>query len=154
MSEVYVYQTVHTLGGTPLFPEAHAAALDAASRALFGRPFRTDPRQLAARIGALAKAEKVPDDLSAFVRMELSPEGTLTLRYTGLSLYRGYELRSLRPEALTFVYDLPFGEYPNSAGEALRPHAAGPAASSAAAPTAQSARRTTPLCSPSRGERS
>lgn len=119
MSEVYVYQTVHTLGGTPLFPEAHAAALDAASRALFGRPFRTDPRQLAARIGALAKAEKAPDDLSAFVRMELSPEGTLTLRYTGLSLYRGYELRSLRPEALTFVYDLPFGEYPNSAGEAL-----------------------------------
>lgn len=119
MSEVYVYQTVHTLAGVPLFPEAHAAALDAASRALFGRPFQTPPRQLAERIGSLAKAEKAPDDLSAFVRMELSAEGVLTLRYGGLSLYRGYELRSLTPEAMTFVYDLPFGEYPTSAGEAL-----------------------------------
>ncbi len=119
MSEVYVYQTVHTLVGKALFPEAHAAALDAASRALFGRPFPCGPRQLAERIGALTQAEKAPDDLSAFVRLELSPEGVLSLRYAGLSLYRGYELRSLMPEAMTFVYDLPFGEYPTSAGEAL-----------------------------------
>lgn len=119
MNEVYVYQTVHTLAGTPLFVEAHIAALDAASRALFGRPFRSEPRLLAERIGALAKAEKAPDDLSAFVRMELSPEGVLALRFGGLSLYRGYDLRSLMPEATTFVYDLPFGEYPTSAAEAL-----------------------------------
>lgn len=118
MNGVYLYQTVHTLAGVPLFLEGHAAALDAAARTLFGRPFRYDPKRLEEGIGQLLQAEKTPDDLSAFVRLELSPEGELTYRYAGLSLYRGYELRSLRPEAATFVYDLPFGEYSTSASEA------------------------------------
>lgn len=117
--ELYLHQTVHTLGGIPLLLASHIASLDRASRALFGRPFRCDAAQLAAEITALLRREQVPDDLSAFVRLELTPDSTLQMRYAGLSLYCGYDLRTVHPTAESLVYDLPFGEYPTSASESL-----------------------------------
>lgn len=119
MSDVYIYQTVHTLGGVPFLPHAHVRALDTASRALFGRPFGLAAGEFAARIEALVATEGAGDDLSFFVRAELAPDGRLTLRAAGRSLYRGYDLRSLTPDGATLVYDLPFGDYPTSASEAL-----------------------------------
>ncbi len=117
--EPYLHQTVHTLGGVPLLLSSHVAVLDRASRALFGRPFRCEAEHLADRITALLHREQVPDDLSAFVRLELTPDGTLRVLYAGLSLYRGYDLRTVHPTAESLVYDLPFGEYATSASEAL-----------------------------------
>lgn len=119
MNAPYLYQTVHTLSGTPFRLEAHTFLLDQASRTLFRRPYRPSLQQLTERIAELLVCEKVPADLSAFVRLELAPDGETFLRYGGLSLYRGYELRSLLPEAVVFAYDLPFGDYPTSASEAL-----------------------------------
>ena len=45
MQEVYLYQTVHILGGRSLHLSAHLAVLDRWSRELFGRPagFRQQP---------------------------------------------------------------------------------------------------------------
>ena len=116
MTELYLYQTVHLARGRARNVEAHAARLDAASRELFGRGYA--PARLAARIEALAAAERYPTGVSGFVRIELGADGEERLTPAGVSLYDGYALRSLQPEAVTLRYDLPLTEAPTSAREA------------------------------------
>ena len=116
MTELYLYQTVHLARGRARTAEAHAARLDAASRELFGRGYA--PARLAARIEALAAAERYPTGVSGFVRIELGADGEERLTPAGVSLYDGYALRSLQPEAVTLRYDLPLTEAPTSAREA------------------------------------
>ena len=116
MTELYLYQTVHLARGRARNVEAHAARLDAASRELFGRGYA--PARLAARIEALAAAERYPTGVSGFVRIELGADGEEHLTPAGVSLYDGYALRSLQPEAVTLRYDLPLTEAPTSAREA------------------------------------
>ena len=116
MTELYLYQTVHLARGRARNAEAHAARLDAASRELFGRGYA--PARLAARIEALAAAERYPTGVSGFVRIELGAAGEERLTPAGVSLYDGYALRSLQPEAVTLRYDLPLTEAPTSAREA------------------------------------
>ena len=116
MTELYLYQTVHLARGRARNAEAHAARLDAASRELFGRG--SAPARLAARIEALAAAERYPTGVSGFVRIELGADGEERLTPAGVSLYDGYALRSLQPEAVTLRYDLPLTEAPTSAREA------------------------------------
>lgn len=116
MTELYLYQTVHLARGRARNAEAHAARLDAASRELFGRGYA--PARLAARIEALAAAERYPTGVSGFVRIELGADGEERLIPAGVSLYDGYALRSLQPEAMTLRYDLPLTEAPTSAREA------------------------------------
>lgn len=116
MTELYLYQTVHIARGRARNAEAHAARLDAASRELFGRGYA--PARLAARIEALAAAERYPTGVSGFVRIELGADGEEHLTPAGVSLYDGYALRSLQPEAVTLRYDLPLTEAPTSAREA------------------------------------
>ena len=116
MTELYLYQTVHLARGRARNAEAHAARLDAASRELFGRGYA--PARLAARIEALAAAERYPTGVSGFVRIELGADGEERLTPAGVSLYDGYAFRSLQPEAVTLRYDLPLTEAPTSAREA------------------------------------
>lgn len=116
MTELYLYQTVHLARGRARNAEAHAARLDAASRELFGRGYA--PARLAARIEVLAAAERYPTGVSGFVRIELGADGEERLTPAGVSLYDGYALRSLQPEAVTLRYDLPLTEAPTSAREA------------------------------------
>ncbi len=116
MTELYLYQTAHLARGRARNAEAHAARLDAASRELFGRGYA--PARLAARIEALAAAERYPTGVSGFVRIELGADGEERLTPAGVSLYDGYALRSLQPEAVTLRYDLPLTEAPTSAREA------------------------------------
>lgn len=116
MTELYLYQTVHLARGRARNAEAHAARLDASSRELFGRGYA--PARLAARIEALAAAERYPTGVSGFVRIELGADGEERLTPAGVSLYDGYALRSLQPEAVTLRYDLPLTEAPTSAREA------------------------------------
>ena len=116
MTELYLYQTVHLARGRARNAEAHAARLDAASRELFGRGYA--PARLAARIEALSAAERYPTGVSGFVRIELGADGEERLTPAGVSLYDGYALRSLQPEAVTLRYDLPLTEAPTSAREA------------------------------------
>ena len=112
MTELYLYQTVHLARGRARNAEAHAARLDAASRELFGRGYAP------ARLEALAAAERYPTGVSGFVRIELGADGEERLTPAGVSLYDGYALRSLQPEAVTLRYDLPLTEAPTSAREA------------------------------------
>lgn len=118
MTELYLYQTVHVCGGRPRLTEAHAARLTEAARTLFGCRYAPDIRQLEARIAAVAKAERYPQSVSGFVRIELTPDGEERLRPDGVSYYNGYALRSVHPDACVVSYDLPFIGLPTSAREA------------------------------------
>ena len=80
MTDLYLYQTVHVARGRALHVAEHAAVLDAASREWFGRPYTPAAATLAARIEALAAAERYPTGVSGFVRIELTEEG-LDLSY-------------------------------------------------------------------------
>ena len=104
MQEVYLYQTVHILGGRSLHLTAHLAVLDHWSRELFGRPAGLRQQPLARQIEALAAQTAPADcDLSQFVRIVVPASGdpAFRLESAGISLYRGYDLRSLMPDAVT-----------------------------------------------------
>ena len=121
MQEVYLYQTVHILGGRSLYLTAHLAVLDRWSRELFGRPAGFRQQSLTRQIEALAAQTAPADcDLSQFVRIVVPASGdpAFRLESAGISLYRGYDLRSLMPDAVTLQYDIPFPEAPTSAREA------------------------------------
>ena len=92
MREVYLYQTVHVLDGECLCLREHLAVLDRWSRTLFGCPGPQDAREVGTAVAAV--------------------------EFEGVSLYRGYDLRSLMPEAVTLQYEPPLFDAPTSAREA------------------------------------
>lgn len=117
MTEFYLYETIHVRRGAPRLVAEHVAALDTASQALFGREYRPDVRRLEERIAALIRAERYPDGVSGFVRLELSAGGE-RLVAAGPSFYDGYALRTLTPDAATVEYCLPPLAVGSSAREA------------------------------------
>lgn len=118
MQEAYLYQTVHVLDRKCLRLPEHLAVLGRWSRELFGRPGPQEAGKTAAGIVALAEREAPDSDRSKFVRLLLPASGGLRMEFAGVSLYRGYDLRSLMPEAVTLQYDLPFSDAPTAAREA------------------------------------
>ena len=118
MTDLYLYQTLHLRAGRPRSTAAHVAVLDSASRRLFGRAYTPDIPALEARIAAAARAERYPSAVSGFVRVELTAAGEERIIPAGISLYDGYALRSLTPEAAIVQYDNPFTDAPTSAREA------------------------------------
>ena len=118
MREAYLYQTVHVLDGECLCLREHLAVLDRWSRTLFGCPGPQDAREVGTAIAAVAGREAPGSDRSKFVRLVLPASGILRLEFEGVSLYRGYDLRSLMPEAVTLQYEPPLFDAPTSAREA------------------------------------
>lgn len=118
MTELYLYQTLHLHKGRPRLVAEHIRALHEASQKLFEHPYTPDLKQLEARITALAATENYPDAVSGFVRIELTPDGTERLLPAGVSLYNGYALRSVMPDAVVCQYTLSLPDAPTSAHEA------------------------------------
>lgn len=118
MTGLYLYQTLHLAAGRLRNAAEHIAVLDAASRALFGRPYAPAPERFAEQAEALAAAERYPSGVSGFVRVEADAEGRTRFLPAGVSLYAGYAFRSLRPRGATLRYDYPLTEAPTSAREA------------------------------------
>lgn len=118
MTQLVLYQTLHLHRGRVRNLTAHAALLDTASRETFFRPYMPNQQRLAARIEAVAAAENYPDGVSAFVRLELAADGSERLLPLGASLYDGYALRSVTPDAATVAYELPFTDAPTTLREA------------------------------------
>lgn len=117
MTQLVLYQTIHLFSGRVRNLAAHTALLDTASRQTFFRPYTPDPGQLAARIETTAAAENYPDSVSVFVRLELTADGAERLLPAGASLYDGYALRSVTPDAATVAYELPFPDAPTTVRE-------------------------------------
>lgn len=116
--EVYLYQTVHVFDRTCLCLDGHLSVLDRWSRRLFGHPGPQDAGKVGAAAVALAGREAPGSDRSKFVRLVVPASGGLRMEFEGVSLYRGYDLRSLMPEAVTLQYELPLFDAPTSAREA------------------------------------
>lgn len=114
----YLYQTVHLLDGRPRLLEAHLGLLADWAGRLFGLAWRPDAGEIGRRMARLTAEERYPADLSCFVRITLFADGRTVLDPAGGSLYRGYALRSLQPEAVTLSYDIPICDAPTSAREA------------------------------------
>lgn len=119
MTELCLYQTVHVANFRPRMVEKHAALLTQGARELFGCAYTPRIGELEERIAALARAERFPRAVSGFVRIELTAEGRERLLPAGSSLYAGYALRSLMPEACVVEYEIPFGPAFTSAHEAM-----------------------------------
>ena len=130
MSRLYLYQTVHVAGGRPRLVPHHAEVLTRTARELFGCDYAPDADALEQRIAEAARAAHYPPEVSGFVRIEVTADGRERIVPAGLSLYRGYALRSVRPDVRIVRYDYPGADLPTSARETttllLRQHA-GPA---------------------------
>ena len=81
-------------------------------------PGATRRPEVRTAVAAVAGREAPGSDRSKFVRLVLPASGILRLEFEGVSLYRGYDLRSLMPEAVTLQYEPPLFDAPTSAREA------------------------------------
>ncbi len=113
-----ITQTIHVADGRARMVAQHAAILDTASRHIFGRPYRPDIAELTRRIERLAASAHHPVGLSSFVEISLDKESE-TLTDAGASLYDGYALRSLTPDAVTVPCEIPVSTAPTSARRAI-----------------------------------
>lgn len=115
--EPTLYQWIHCRYGRIRRLTEHVALLRQTARTLFGWTVRPDLAALEAEIGRRVKAQQQPASFSHFVRLELT---AVAWRLTAVetSLYDGYALRSLHPQAITLPYDHPFGVSWTTAAEA------------------------------------
>lgn len=118
MTELYLYQTLHLRAGRARRLAQHVNLLRRLAPTVLGISWDTLTVHLETRIAALAAAERYPRDLAAFARLELTALGEQRLLPGGVSLYEGYALRSLMPDAVTVAYDIPLFDAPTSAREA------------------------------------
>ena len=118
MTDFYLYQTLHLLHGRVRLLDRHAALLDRCARELFGRRYAPDLLGLERRVLDTAAAQRYPSDLSTFVRLELTADGSERLVPAGVSYYEGYALRSVRPDGVTIACDPPLNGYPTCVREA------------------------------------
>lgn len=111
---VYLYQRMRTIDGRALHLDAHLVVLSEGARALFGRIWRPQKAQIAAEIAELLRLNGYPAG-GAVVTLRLHADGTRLLMADGVSLYREYALRSLRPTAVVVPCSCYRAEWPTSA---------------------------------------
>lgn len=111
---VYLYQRLRTIDYRPLHVSAHLRLLREASERLYGRRAELLAGSIADETGALLRANGYPAG-GATVTLRLYADGTHALTADGVSLYREYALRSLRPAAAVVPCDGYRPEWPTSA---------------------------------------
>ena len=130
--EHFVYQRIHTLAGKSLHLDAH---LDLAARAfqhIYGGPRpEFDEASIAKQITELLRTNRSPAKRSATVILRFATHDNndtsqstslrgaagdeairVTLAYERLLLDVGYSLSPMRPKAVSYEYDIPFGGFP------------------------------------------
>lgn len=115
---IYLYQILHLFHGRVRMLDRHVALLDRCARELFDRRYLPDLSRLERQILTLAADQRYPNDLSAFVRIELTDDGETRILPMGVSYYDGYALRSVRPAGVGIACDPPLNGYPTQAREA------------------------------------
>ena len=112
----YIFQNVHTLGGAARHTAAHTALLRAAAKSLFGFDPEITADDLRRRIARLTEACRMPSRVSVRAVVRLYPTGSIEIACDEPSIYAGYVLRSLRPDAIC----LRMAPLPTSAAEHTR----------------------------------
>ena len=116
----YIFQNVHTLGGAARHTAAHTALLRAAAKSLFGFDPEITADELRRRIARLTEACRMPSRVSVRAVVRLYPTGSIEIACDEPSIYAGYVLRSLRPDAICLRMAPPLPSLPTSAAEHTR----------------------------------
>lgn len=116
---VYLYQRLRAVDHRPLHAAAHLRLLREASLRLYGRTAELPEGRIAGEIGALLRANGYPAG-GATVTLRLYADGRRAITADGVSLYRGYTLRSLRPAAAVVPWDDRSGWHTSARREAVR----------------------------------
>lgn len=111
----YIYAAVNTAGHRPLYPEKQLACAATSYGKLYGKPPRLDADRIGQDIAALLDADRMPRlGNVAYVHL-LPPDGAdreaepdILVTAGPSTIYRGYELISIRPKAVLTNYEIPF----------------------------------------------
>ena len=112
--EAYIYQYMHVHRLSLPELTAHIAVAAAAARELFGTEFRPDIRQTDSLCRRMLLQNRYPQDVSSCIEMRLYASGTVHYRCGEIFAHDGLAMRSVRPEAVSLCYDIPFGDAPTS----------------------------------------
>lgn len=118
MNTSYLYQTIHTIGYTPLYLDRHCRLLEDAFMELYMRPLHLDESLIAREIWDMLESQSLTTELSVFVDLRISSGGEHSVVVDSLSLYDGYSLRAINPRAVVVDFDSPFGFLPTMARRA------------------------------------
>lgn len=111
----YVYQHIHTLDYTPYNLPQHIKIISQASEALFEEQFEYSEQEVAKQIATLLGAARLSRKVSICITLKQYASGDVTIEYDEPSIYSGYVMRSLRPEATCLRMQIPLESYPTSA---------------------------------------
>lgn len=118
----YVFQNIHTLHHKARYTAEHLTLLNHSSQELFGEQLKQNitKQQIEHQIEALLSANRLTRNASILVEIRLDAIGNYELRSHEPSLYSGYVLRSLQPDAVCLPLDMPLPQHPTSAAVATR----------------------------------
>lgn len=118
METNYIYQTIHTVGYSPLYLDRHCRVLEEAFMELYMRPLHLNEVLIAQEIWDLLESQSLTTELSIFVDLRISSSGEHSILVDSLSLYDGYSLRAITPRAVLVDFASPFGYLPTKARRA------------------------------------
>ncbi len=111
----YVYQHIHTLDYTPYNLPQHIKIISQVSEALFEEQFEYNEKEVAKQITTLLGAARLSRKVSIGVTLKHYTSGDVSIEYDTPSIYSGYVMRSLRPDATCLRMQIPLEGYPTSA---------------------------------------
>lgn len=111
----FVYQMIHSLGYSCRHTARHIEYLNQIAKRAFDTQLDIDTRELERQVSMLLQANRLSRNATIGIQLTLDADGNHSLRSCGSSIYQGYVLRSLRPEATTLPMSNPLGDYPTSA---------------------------------------
>ena len=120
MEGLYLYQEIHTLDYRARHLAAHVGVITRRAEELFGLRPRLSAARLEEQIESLMMRSHLSRRVSTRVILKCYASGSYTLECDEPSIYIGYTMRSLRPEAITLQMQLPMADYPTSASIATR----------------------------------
>lgn len=116
----YLYQNIHSLGHRPLRLAQHIAQLSDSIQELFGLKPHISTSDIEQQIADLLAANRLPRNHSIRVELRWEVGGDISLYCDEASLYTGYVLRPLRPQALCLPTNMPLSQHTTSASRATR----------------------------------
>lgn len=118
----YVFQNIHTLNHSARYLSEHIALLNHSAKELFGEQLKTNitQQQISHKIAELLAANRLTRNASICVEIRLDAVGNYELRSHEPSIYSGYVLRSLQPDAVCIPVNMPMPQHPTSASVATR----------------------------------
>lgn len=111
----YIYQTLHVEGRRVRLLNAHLELLQRGAEESFGIKKAIDFSSVQSDVTELLDGLYYPKDRSSYVRLMVDCNGGVALHAEPNSLYCGYVLRAIRPEAKLLKFESPFNTIQNSA---------------------------------------